>query len=627
MGDYLSILLTGGALFAAVLVLLTAEPKISRRLTAAAGAIALAGGLLIYGWGYIATTNNFFQAAFRTVFAVFRMFVGESDFGDINEAPMFAVPVLETLCWCFHVLAVYATSSAAISLIGANALKNLRIRFSAKRNLSIIYGVNEESMEFGQALAVESEEIVVFVQEDPEAQFSDAIIEFGGVLRTDAKAIQGNKFFLKSLGIRKGARKITLYTLCRDHLKNLEYAKVMLEAFEQRNVQPQQISLVIHGREDEAVKRMQVSQDRFGYGFVTVFQEPGLTARLLIRKYPPCRCVSFDAAGIAQNDFEAVIVGFGRIGQAVLRNIIMNAQFPGSRFRADVFDLDYRGNSGFFANSYKGIFDHYQVEFHSHDGRSTDMYDHLNARLDKINYIVICTGSEETNDEIAEELRAYLLHRGKKIEIHQCSGKGIRTMDLATSETTVHGIYHPDILATGKLDNMAMAVNHYYMGEYSKGILQDWMDCDYFSRMSSRAFADSLDAVLSAAGRSQQQAMEGDWEFSLEHLDNLSQMEHARWNAFHFCMGFMPMSREEYDARADAYRDQVAREGKSKIRIGKNMDGKTHACLVSWDELDELSARENGITGGNVDYKQMDRNNILLVPKLLEIWKKQDSKQ
>ena len=29
--------------------------------------------------------------------------------------------------------------------------------------------------------------------------------------------------------------------------------------------------------------------------------------------------------------------------------------------------------------------------------------------------------------------------------------------------------------------------------------------------------------------------------------------------------------------------------------------------------------KENAITGGNVDYKQMDRNNILILPELLKI--------
>ena len=47
------------------------------------------------------------------------------------------------------------------------------------------------------------------------------------------------------------------------------------------------------------------------------------------------------------------------------------------------------------------------------------------------------------------------------------------------------------------------------------------------------------------------------------------------------------------------------------------MLGRTHACLVPWEELDALSARENAITGDQVDYKAMDRNNVLALPEIL----------
>jgi hypothetical protein len=53
------------------------------------------------------------------------------------------------------------------------------------------------------------------------------------------------------------------------------------------------------------------------------------------------------------------------------------------------------------------------------------------------------------------------------------------------------------------------------------------------------------------------------------------------------------------------------------VRINKNQQARTHACLVSWDELDELSARDNAITGRGVDYKQLDINNVLALPAVL----------
>jgi hypothetical protein len=290
----------------------------------------------------------------------------------------------------------------------------------------------------------------------------------------------------------------------------------------------------------------------------------------------------------------------------------MNGQFAGSNFRADVFAPDMEAQDGYFCNSFPQITKNYGVHFHPYEGRSRQLYDHLTERLDKIKYIAVCTGTEALNEEIAEDLRDFLSQKGKQIPVYQCSNRGIQITDGSTGETTAHRIYHPDVLSTKKLDQMAMTVNRYYMGSYSKGALNDWLECDYFSRQSCRAATDFIPAVLRAAGKSAQQAAKGDWALSAQQLENLSKTEHLRWCAFHYCMGFSPMDDAEFAERAELYRQGTP------IRIGKNMFGKTHACLVPWDALDELSAKENAITGKNVDYKAMDTDNIMAIPQLLQ---------
>ncbi len=615
----LSFLVVLGGFITAVMVLLTAEPKFAKRLTMIAGGLALAGGLFIYGYGYLSTADSPAEGLLHMVFAVCRMFIGEADFADLETVPLLQHWVCKLVCWFAHVLAVYATSSAAVSLIGANALKNLRVRLEKKKDLHIIYGVNEDSVEFGRALTEDLQALTVYVSEDAENPLSESIIESGGVLRADPKAVKGDAQFLKSLGVKQGRRQITLYALHRDYLKNIQYATALLEAFQQRGVESGRLSLVIHAREDEAAKKLQVGLERFGYGFVTVFQEPALAARLLTLRYPPCSSISFDAEGMAKENFETLVIGFGRLGQTVLRQLIMNGQFAGSTFRADVFAPDMEDQDGYFRNSFPEIEKHYQVHFHPYDGRSRQLYDHLKERLEHVKYITVCTGSETLNEEIGEDLRDFIFQHGRQIPVYLCSNRGIKVTDGKTGESEAYQIYHPDVLSTQKLDQMAMMVNCYYMGSYSKGALNDWLECDYFSRMSNRAFADFQAAVLKAAGKTEADALEGRWDFTPEQMENLGKMEHARWNAFHFCMGFSTMGEEEYAQRTAMYLREKEATGKGKTRIGKNLIGKTHACLISWDALDELSAKENAITGGSVDYKQMDRNNILILPELLKI--------
>jgi len=83
-------------------------------------------------------------------------------------------------------------------------------------------------------------------------------------------------------------------------------------------------------------------------------------------------------------------------------------------------------------------------------------------------------------------------------------------------------------------------------------------------------------------------------------------------------MGFSPMTQEEFDQRAALYRQQKEQNGSSSLRIGKNMAGRTHACLIPWDELDQLSRQEAAVTGKPVDYKAMDTDNILAITQLIQ---------
>jgi hypothetical protein len=121
-------------------------------------------------------------------------------------------------------------------------------------------------------------------------------------------------------------------------------------------------------------------------------------------------------------------------------------------------------------------------------------------------------------------------------------------------------------------------------------------------------------------------------------------MEHARWNAFHFCNGYVTMSDSEFESRKAMYikeREALAKAFEEKfaamsekereeltekqrkemltpgIRIGKNTVARTHACLISWDDLNDLDVKEMDITGNNPTYQQKDKNNINLIPTML----------
>ena len=245
------------------------------------------------------------------------------------------------------------------------------------------------------------------------------------------------------------------------------------------------------------------------------------------------------------------------------------------------------------------------------------MYEYVMDRREKIKYVVICTGLDKINREVGEELAEFFAQCGLDPAIHMCSYSGITT--VKSGKVTRHKIYQAQVLSTGIVDQMAMLLNHYYCHDESKTPLAHWMECNYFNRMSSRASADFVGAMLRAAGKTAKQVEENGWELTDRQMENLGRTEHLRWCAFHYCMGFSPMSGEDYDARAREYRRQMEQDGRSAIRVSKNMQRRTHACLVSWEELDSLSEKESKLLGRKVDFKAMDKDNVAAIPELLRL--------
>ena len=600
-------------LFMATILLLASKPKFAGRLTSIFIFLAGAGGLFFYGYGFAVTIDNFWLATMRALLAVCRMFVGGYELGSISEAPLMRHSWMHLLFWIVHFLALYSLCSAAITSLGAGALRRLRLWLSRRGTLHVIYGVSDDTVALGRELLQQKQGSVVFVDSSSGAANAAAIADIGCVLRCDSSAICADSAFIRSSGMGRSGRKIHVYAMERLSSDNLRYARQLLDSMKAAGISPRQTELVIRARENAATASLQALGEQYGYGAVTAFQQADLAARTLIRNYPPCKYMSFDADGKATEDFEALIIGFGQVGQSVLRSLVMNGQFEASTFHASVFAPDCNSAGGYFFQNYGQLPKQYDISFHAFDGRSQQLYDHLAQRGKKLKYLAICISDETISLEIAENLTDHLQTLGLDIPIFRCDHRGVSHFNAPDGKTL--SLYRPEVLSMKNMDHLAMLVNNSYQSDQTKTPWQHWLNCDYFSRMSCRAMADFIPAMLRIAGTTSDKAAQG-WSLTDAQLDNMSKTEHLRWCAFHFCMGFSPMSAEEYDAREAKYLQQTA-AGEKPLRVGKNIEGRTHACLIGWDALDDLSARESRLTGKPLDYKKMDTDNVLLIPKLL----------
>ncbi len=600
-------------LFMNIILLLATRAGKSAKTTGILVAVIALGGLMVYGYGFACTIDFLPMAVLRALLATCYMFLGRNELSAIANAPLLQLEWVQIVAWLIHLLALYITAGTAIVAVGARVVRKLNLWLARRGRLNILYGVSADTLSLGKQLKQNKGESVVFVGGSEACDFENSMDASGCVLRTDANAMAGDQNFLTAVGMNRRRKALTVYALSKDPAANIRYAKKLLSSLQSQKVAVERTRLVILCPEDRAVMQLQVKEGEYGYGYVAAVNEADLAARLLVRSFRPCEHIAFDADACATENFEALVVGFGRTGQAVLKQLIMHGQFEGSHFGATVFDPDYDRGGGYFTDANRELLEQYDIRFISADGRSARLYEHLRKQGNKLRYVVVCTGDQKRNDELAQDICQRFRQMKQNASVYCCSRQGVQAYDADGLVYQQNRLYTPELLGQEQLDNRAMLLNYGYQKDQSRIALQHWMSCDYFSRQSCRASADFVEAMLYAAGKNGID----DWCLTSAQQLNLSKTEHLRWCAFHYCMGYTAMTQAEFDSRGEEYRRQLAETGKPTIRIAKNTADRTHACLCSWEELKLLSQREALYTGLQKDYQIMDTENVMAIPVLL----------
>ena len=603
-------------LFLLLLISLGFKPKFIARINGIVLTFVGLAGLFFYGYGFYALFGGTLRTMVRTLFAVFCMFLGRNEIGTISSVPLLATDGMQILIYFTHLLALYCTASAVVSGIGKNFIRTLNLLLINRGDLNLIFGVSADSVSFAEQLP--KKQATVMIAAGGEDTFSARVMRMGGLLLTDDAAQTPSPALLKKLGIRPGTRRYAFYCLEADPVKNLRFASDLRDALYARGIAPAQTTLTILTDDASVGEKLQtVPGQAAGFGSVLSVNRSELIARMLVNTYPPCQTMTFRPDGTAAEDFSAVIVGFGSTGQAVLRSLLMNGQFAGSTFHAEVLSLDHAQLAGSFFFRYPGIRENYDIHFLDTDARSAEAYQYLAKNAHTLNYVAVCTGNELENAEILRDLTGFLADLGRRVPVVSCSEQGICRLEEETGLPKHARLLSPAVLDLSRMDARAMLLNHRYNLSAGRSVEEDWAVCDYFSRCSCRASADFLEAFLAATGCTVEQAAQGNWQPAPEVLENLGRMEHLRWCAFHYCMGYTAMPDQVFDARAAQYQAQKA-AGTPTLRITKDPVNRQHACLVDWEKLDALAAREAAATGVLKDYKAMDVDNVMLIPAMLK---------
>ena len=538
-------------------------------------------------------------------------------YGRINSDVFFNLdtlshnPLAVLVFWIIHLVALFTTAAALLIRFGSSLLKWIRIKTSIISEINLIYGINSDSLVFGRNLAGIKGSILVYADSIIREDYESSVRDMGGLTYTDKDAMTASPEFLKSIRVKPDKVKLNLYVLSEEYDKNLQYARMMSDSLQKMKISPEQTKLILLGTDEWKGMFFQSGESQYGYGSVMSFDEAEMTARLLMHEYPLCDAINFDEKGRAIDDIDVLIVGFGRIGHEVLREVVANGQFEGSRFHATVYDPNIEHRTGFLRSQYPNMFLNYDIDFEPQNGRGSKIFKFLHDNASKLKYIVVCIDDRDLARDIAVHMVDRLQTLGYSLNVYTCDSKSVRCYSQYAQECITHWLYDSELLYSGELDKYAMELNHRYTG--GKDLHEDWKNCDYFGRMSSRASVDYLIPLIRKIKK-----MNNSGTLTHEQRENLARSEHLRWCAFHYTFGFDVMDREEFRQRVKDYQNEIREYGKSSIKITKDKKALKHVCLVDWDELDEISRLENSITHGNRNYKDSDRQNVDMVMKLVK---------
>lgn len=584
-------------------------------------------GLFLYCGAYLTAAVDVTTAVTAVLHGLLStcvMFVGRPDFAAAaGAAPWFrdSAP-LQLLFWLTHLSAFFVSASAILSTLGKKLVQTLRLYVLRTDEVYLFYGLHAQSVALGQDIRQNRGGKFIYIAPEVPDDLAAQVLSFGGMVLPEPYLPGGalNKTLFRLHGVKPGGRAKQVTVLALDEAENVNLAIAGSAAayFKNANADPRAVRILLRSRAELDLSQMEPFRrkpDGPVYN-VEAFCEAELSARVMIDVSPPCAVMQFDACGRAQSDFSALVLGFGQVGQHALRHLTMNGQFVGSAFSAVAVDRQMDSLLGQFDNRYAGMRG-YDIRFLQMDTRAAAFYALLDSIAPKLKYIVIALGTDEANYEAAADLGQYFKRMNRPERpvflVNVCNKRyAARTEGNIRFFDTRPILYTGRLLLRGELDIMAAAVNYTY-AERMPGhgtAREEWNGLSYFNRESSRASAAFIPAMLRIAGLAGNDAADAAAfrrKVSGELLEVMAQTEHLRWNAFHHAMGYVRMTHDEIKRRAAA---GITPPHKDDVRL-------RHACIADWDDLDGLSDLIGGLLGKKIDYKAMDRDNVLQIPRTL----------
>ena len=261
--------------------------------------------------------------------------------------------------------------------------------------------------------------------------------------------------------------------------------------------------------------------------------------------------------------------------------------------------------------------------------------------------IIIDTDEDCRNIEIGAKLKT-MLFGAENYHIFVSSEAAYTEDDqIVTYFGNSEDVFNHDVIVNDSLSAMAKKLNEVYTAQYAgadernrpdfaqyiqEKAEKDWNVLDYFTLYSNIYSAMNLRTKLNLLGLDyikdgngantaligERHGHKGEYAYSEYFTPSvrnaLIAQEHARWNAYHLLSEYLPLDKNGITLKSG--------DGK-KVRFNvKNTAAKKHACLTTYNGLNDLSAylaekAGNGCTAADYDYYIYDEMLITSAEELL----------
>ena len=185
---YIEIIAAAVVVFLAMIVSVAIPPRYTRRILGTTAVVTVIMALGMYGYGHSYLLINGVEnhtrltSILRTVFDASRIFVGSNNWSAIRTAYDDLWKGWEVIFWTLNLLAMMTSASAVIVSLGSRLLKKVRIWIFRMRDITLIYGLNDHTLEFGRVLTEQEKTAVIYIDRTEQTKHHISVDQMGALL-------------------------------------------------------------------------------------------------------------------------------------------------------------------------------------------------------------------------------------------------------------------------------------------------------------------------------------------------------------------------------------------------------------------------------------------------------------